>query len=399
MAAAFIVQGVIVQGGDELTRYGDAPELLGRSSDADTVLKALVQVADTAELYLVGGSVRDLLLGHPGRDLDVVVEAPVEPLATALQHQLGGKLTAHTDFLTSTLTLSAPALPGLTLDLATARREHYPHPGALPVVEVSDLSHDLHRRDFSVNTFALRLREPHTLLSVAGAKADLEAQTLRTLHERSFFDDPTRMVRGSRLAGRLGFDYDHETRQQLADALKAKVYERVSPARLKNELLLTLAEPAVAPALTHLAESGALTAYGLRDTPRIAQLDALETNPPAESYLLALLLPLSSADAAAHVRRFSWPERLLKARTRLLAAERPRTDAERALHRVLQPDSAEPRLRGSDVLSLGLPAGPEVGRVLRRVGRARRDGQVASFAAELELAKRLVYDIHKRENA
>ena len=379
---------------DDLTRYGDEPELLGRlSPEADAMLTALTEVAGTAE-YLVGGSVRDLLLGRSSRDLDVVAEAPVEPLATALQHQLGGKLTAHTDFLTSTLTL-----PTLTLDLATARREHYPHPGALPVVEVSDLSHDLHRRDFSVNTFALRLREPHTLLSVAGAKADLEAQTLRTLHHRSFFDDPTRMVRGSRLAGRLGFDYDHETRQQLADALKAKVYERVSPARLKNELLLTLAEPAVAPALTHLAESGALTAYGLRDTPRIAQLDAHETNPPAESYLLALLLPLSNAEAAAHVRRFSWPERLLKARTRLLAGEHPRTDAEGVLYRVLQPDSAEPRLRGSDVLSLGLPAGPEVGRVLRRVGRARRDGQVASFAAELELAKRLVYDINKRENA
>ena len=391
---AFIVQGVMVQGADDLTRCGDAPELLGRlSPDADAVLTALTEVAGTAE-YLVGGSVRDLLLGHPSRDLDVVVETPVEPSAKALQAQLGGKLTCHNTFLTCTLTL-----PALTLDLATARSEHYPHPGALPVTQASDLSHDLRRRDFSVNTFALRLREPHTLLSVTGAKADLEARTLRALHERSFFDDPTRMVRGSRLAGRLGFDYDPRTRRHLADALKAEVYEHVSPARLKNELLLTLAEPAVAPALTHLAESGALVMYGLRDTPHVAQLDALETSPPPESYLLALLLGCSATEAAAHVRRFSWPERVLKARIRLLAGENPRTDAERALYRVLQPERAEPRLRGSDVLSLGLPAGPEVGRVLRRVGRARRDGQVASFAAELELAKRLVYAIHKRENA
>lgn len=382
---------------DTLTVYGAAPDLLRRlSPEAAEVLATLAHVTDGAG-FLVGGSVRDLLLERPSRDLDVVLETPTTLPARALQARLGGKLACHEDFLTCTL-----EWPTLTLDLATARRDHYPHPGALPVVQASTLGHDLLRRDFSVNTFALRLTAPHTLMSVPGAKADLETRTLRVLHRRSFFDDPTRIVRGSRLAGRLGFGYDAATQQGLADALAAGAHEHVSPARLKSELLLTLAEPTVAPALDHLADSDAFVAlYGLHVTPLITSLDALQDNVTVSptSYLLALLLPLGDAEATAHVHRFSWPEKLLKARARLLAGERPRTDAERVVYRVLGPDgAADLQLRGSDVLSLGLSAGPEVGRVLRRVKEARRDGQVASFAAELELAKRLVHDIRTRGN-
>jgi len=388
--------------------YGDAPELLERVSPAaGAALTALAQAAP--EGYLVGGVVRDLLLSRPSRDLDVVTvaETPVQGLATDLQRRLGGKLVCHGAFLTCSLDL-----PGLTLDLARARAEHYPHPGALPQVRPSSLAHDLHRRDFSVNTFALHLREPHTLLSVPRAKADLEAGTLRVLHDGSFVDDPTRIVRGARLAGRLGFRYDAPTARALAAALAAAAHRLVSPERLRAELLLTLAERAVAPALAELAASGALSAlYGLRPSPLVADLDALRANPeadsktaltvPAESYLLALLLALSEAEAEAHARHLGWPKRLLAARAALLTGTAPpRTDAEQAVYRVLYPRAAgHPQLRGSDVLSLGLPAGPEVGRVLSLVARARRDGQVASFAAELELAKRLVHETLTRENA
>lgn len=356
-----------------------------------------------AAVYLVGGVVRDLLLSRPSRDLDVVTETPVQGLAAALQRRLGGKLSCHGAFLTCSLDL-----PGLTLDLARARAEHYPHPGALPRVRPSSLAHDLSRRDFSVNTFALRLSEPHTLRSVPGARADLGAGTLRVLHGGSFQDDPTRIVRGARLAGRLGFRYDAPTQRALAAALAAEAHARVSSERLRAELLLTLAERAVAPALAQLAESGALEAlYGLRPSPLVAALDALKADPeanltvPAESYLLALLLATTEAEAAAHARRLSWPKRLLAARAALLTGTAPpRTDAERAVYRVLYPAAAgHPQLRGSDVLSLGLPAGPEVGRVLALVARARRGGQVASFAAELELAKRLVDEALTRENA
>lgn len=349
--------------------------------------------------YLVGGAVRDLLLGNASRDLDVVSETPVGPLGGTLHAELGGRLACHDAFLTCTLTL-----PDLTLDLTTARTEHYARPGALPVVTPGGLAADLFRRDFSVNTFAVALSEPGTLVSVPGAGDDLEHRRLRILHDRSFFDDPTRVVRGARLAGRLGFDYDPQTRGALEVALAAGVHRHVTPGRLKNELFLTLAEPRVAPAITHLAASGALAKfYGLADTPLVARLDLIRAagDVPGDSYLLALLLGRPEPQAEAFVRAFGLPERLLAARTRLLADAAPKTPAEQGVAQALGTAASPPqypRLRGSDVLSLGLPAGPEVGRVLDLLERARRAGRVASFADELGLAERLVNETLTQEN-
>ncbi len=369
-----------------------------------SAVKAAVKAEDTAKdavkntaarldpyVYLVGGSVRDVLLGRPSRDLDFVSETSARMLGTALQERLGGTLTAHDPFLTCTLTL-----PNLTLDFSTARTEVYARPGALPEVALGTLQDDLYRRDFSVNTFAVNLIEPHTLLSVTDAVNDLEHGLLRTLHDRSFFDDPTRIVRGARLAGRLGFRYDEATQTALMNALAAEVHKQVSPSRLKNELLLTLAEPEVAPAITALAKSGALTAlYGLKDTSLVGQLDALEigTNVPLESYLLALMLGLSPDKTQQFITVFALPKRLLGASTRLTGTAPAQTEAEKIVKRVLEASSDlrdYRRVSGSDVLSLGLSAGPEVGRVLAFLAEARQGARVASFADELALAERLV---------
>ena len=383
--------------------------VLGRlEPELQTILNAARETAaDTAsDVCLVGGALRDLLLERPGRDLDLVSETSAKTLGTALQKRLGGELTCHDTFLTCTLTLL-----NFTVDLATARSETYARPGALPKVTPGTLKDDLARRDFTVNTFAVNLAEPTTLLSVPGAVNDLERRVLRILHERSFFDDPTRIVRGARLAGRLGFYYGDETQIALAEALAAGVYRQVSRSRLKNELLITLAETQVAPALAQLAASGALSAlYGLRDTPLVGRLDALkaEAEVPLESYLLALLLSVSEREAATFVKAFGFSNKLLGARTRLqerlrgklqragAALERAATPAESTLGHVLfGPVAADyPRVRGSDVLSLGLSAGPEVGRVLSLLEQARLDARVASFADELALAKRLVDDIN-----
>ena len=358
----------------------------------ENAVKDSAESAVTPAAYLVGGSVRDLLLGQPNRDLDFVSETPAKTLGTALQGQLGGKLTCHDMFLTCTL-----ELPNLAIDFATARTEVYTRPGALPRVAPGTLQDDLYRRDFSVNTFALSLTKPHTLLSVTGAVNDLEHRLLRVLHERSFFDDPTRIVRGARLAGRLGFRYNTATQTALMDALEAEVYAQISPSRLKNELFLTLAEPKIAPAITQLAESSALTAlYGLKDTPLIGRLDALkaETNVPPESYLLALMLGLSPLESEQFITLFSLPKRLLGARTRLLEAGIGQTEAERIVQQISAASSESlpdyRKVSGSDVLSLGLSAGPEVGRVLALLAEARQGARVASFADELALAERLV---------
>ena len=386
-----------------------APLLL--ELELQEVIGAVSEIAAQlgGRVYLVGGVVRDLLLGHASRDFDWVSEIPAKTLGTALQKRLGGTVTCHETFLTCTLVLN-PALPTRTLDLATARTEVYPRPGALPKVTPGTIQDDLSRRDFTVNTFAVNLAEPTTLLSVAGAGSDLGHRVLRILHGRSFFDDPTRIVRGARLAGRLGFHYEDETQTALTTALAAEVYKQVSPSRLKNELLITLAETQVAPALAQLAASGALSAlYGLRDTPLVGRLDTLNAElkvpVPLESYLLAPLLGVPEGEAEAFVSTFSFPKKLLAARRRLgagglktgAAAVTPaeKTVAQAAGQETTGTGTDYPRVSGSDVLSLGLSAGPEVGRVLSLLAQARLDARVASFADELALAKRLVDDISR----
>ena len=375
-------------------------------------MREVLNRAAIQPLYLVGGSVRDALLplytGQPqplSRDLDLLVEGNASKLGQALQSAFGGELACHAEFMTCTLTR-----PDLTVDIATAREETYPFPGALPQVEPSTLERDLFRRDFTLNALALRLSpEPVALIDLFGGLKDLKHQQLRTLHRDSFTDDPTRILRGTRLAGRLGFTFHPDTHQELLAALSARAAQTVSAARLKNELLLTLAEPQVAPALALMERDGVLEAmFGLHaDIEVVERLDRLRLeNPiPDESYLLILLLSVPEDKLPEHAARFSWSKKLLAGRQLLLKAQRSELDLGADLDpavysalRALEPKLSETlerlaqrrKVRGQDVLDLGLPSGPEVGKVLAEVARARADGRADSFQGELSLAKTLV---------
>ncbi|MDF1524540.1 MAG: CBS domain-containing protein, partial [Trueperaceae bacterium] len=241
---------------------------------ARELLAAAADVAGAARLYLVGGTVRDGLLGVGYHDLDVVVEggAGAEALARALRERLGGDLAVHETFGTASLTLPQ----GLVLDLASARAEAYDYPGALPVVREGDLAADLARRDFTVNALAVRVHpRPPELRDPFGGLADLEARRLRVLHPLSFVEDPTRLVRGARLAGRLGLRFDDDAAAKARVSLRPSVVANVSGQRLRAELELTLAEARVAPALRHLEALDALEGlYGLKlDEAAMLRLD------------------------------------------------------------------------------------------------------------------------------
>jgi tRNA nucleotidyltransferase (CCA-adding enzyme) len=152
-----------------------------------------------AAVYLVGGAVRDLLLGREQVDLDLAMEADVAPVARALAEATGGKATLHERFGTAHV-----VGPGYALDLAQTRRETYARPGALPAVEpVASILDDLARRDFTINSISLRLTEPQELIDPFGGTADLGAGLVRVLQDRSFQDDATRMLRAVRYAARL----------------------------------------------------------------------------------------------------------------------------------------------------------------------------------------------------
>lgn len=261
----------------------------GSGSSAPDLLKALpppvvTRLERVAELgrelgvtvYLVGGIVRDLLLGHPGQDLDLVVEGDGLRFAEELAGRLGGKLRTHPAFLTADLVDAE----GHHLDIATARREVYRAPAALPEVAPGSLRDDLFRRDFAVNAMAIRLAPGFqagagaALIDPFGGRGDLAARQLRVLHARSFLDDPTRALRGVRLECRLGFRMTEETVRLIEEALAAGVFDRLSGSRLLHELILLLNEPGMAlPAVERLAELGVLAALHprLRLTPGLRE--------------------------------------------------------------------------------------------------------------------------------
>jgi tRNA nucleotidyltransferase (CCA-adding enzyme) len=216
--------------------------------------------------YLVGGAVRDLLRDRIPRELDVVLadeDAPfggaVTDLADGLARRFGvpAGSSEHERFGTAIVAWDAGRI-----DIAAARRERYRQPGALPEVERAPLAEDLRRRDFTVNALALALdgARPGELLGVEGAFEDLRAGHLRVLHERSFLDDPTRLLRLARYRSRLGFAIEERTAALAAAAVASGALETISGARIGAELRLALTEPDPPATLAELANLGVLGA-------------------------------------------------------------------------------------------------------------------------------------------
>jgi tRNA nucleotidyltransferase (CCA-adding enzyme) len=220
-------------------------------------------------LYAVGGFVRDLLLGMPDFDVDLVVEGDAIKLAQALARQHGGDIRSHRRFGTAKWLMADSEWPvakelatighSLSLDFVTARTEFYEHPTALPTVERSSIKQDLHRRDFTINTLAIRLTPDRwgELLDFFGGRRDLDDGLIRVLHSLSFVEDPTRILRAVRFEQRFGFRIEPRTEELIADA--RDLLERVSAERVRHELELIMAEAEPERGLSRLAELGVLT--------------------------------------------------------------------------------------------------------------------------------------------
>lgn len=191
-------------------------------------------------VYLVGGIVRDLILGVKNLDFDIVVEGNGIILAEDLAGKLNARLIRHKRFCTATVILGHH----LKIDVATARKETYEIPGALPEVEFSDLENDLKRRDFTINAMAINISKNHfgMLLDPFGGRRDLSEKKIRILHTVSFVDDPTRIFRAIRFEKRFNFVIEKHTLFLLKEAVKDKMLECVQPQRTRDELILLLKE-------------------------------------------------------------------------------------------------------------------------------------------------------------
>ena len=214
------------------------------------LLNRIAEVAaeEKSALYIVGGFVRDLLLNHPSLDFDLVVEGDAIKLAESVRERFGGRVTSHSRFGTAKWFIDKHQLTILgstkklreslpeTLDFISARTEFYTHPTALPTVERGSIKLDLHRRDFTINTLALRLDGHHKgeLYDYWGGLADLKGKLVKVLHSLSFVDDPTRILRAVRYEQRYGFQLDQRTQDLLLEA--KGLLKRVSGDRIRHEL-------------------------------------------------------------------------------------------------------------------------------------------------------------------
>lgn len=221
--------------------------------------------------FLVGGPVRDLLLHRGAIDVDLTLEEGASTLARALAKRIEGRVRSYPQFLTYKVT--APELP--EIDIATARKERYRHPGALPTVTEGRLKDDLLRRDFSINAMALDIMN-NEVHDPTGGERDLLDRVVRVLHGESFVDDPTRIFRAIRLATRLGFTIEPKTAALMRAAIDGGALATVSKERIWRELFLAMEEHDAPPVLQALAAYGALAPlFGTREVPR-AQLDLVQ---------------------------------------------------------------------------------------------------------------------------
>ena len=214
--------------------------------------------------YLVGGVVRDLLLGIPNLDLDIVVEGDAIALAERMAERNGGRVRSHSRFGTAKWMAPDEIVREISngippsIDFVTARTEFYEHPSALPQVERSSIRQDLHRRDFTINTLAICLDSERfgDLLDYFGGEKDLQERWIRVLHSLSFVEDPTRMLRAARLEQRLRFHIEERTLELITSALG--LLDRVSGERIRHELYLIFNEEEPIQALKRLDELGIL---------------------------------------------------------------------------------------------------------------------------------------------
>jgi tRNA nucleotidyltransferase (CCA-adding enzyme) len=330
------------------------------------LLVQLSSLTTAGQLALVGGAVRDALLGLLPLDLDIVVVGEdVEALARAT----GLPFVFHPAYRNATLSLQG----GRAVDLVSARLERYPLPGASPLPWPGTLGQDLRRRDFSLNALALVVGETGPELhDPLGGLTDLDARLLRPLHAHSFTDDASRLVRAARLAARLNLSAHPELTAQVPQALAVAV---VTP-RLDAELRLLLAEPKPGKVLRVLQGWGAGELLPAAALPLLDLLDALPERPAESVYAAALLAASERPDELTE--RLALGPRPAALLARALGSEYAAPDSlEAVLRSVLRPDAYVP-LTGRDVLALGAAPGPGIGAVLAHLAALRQSGRLRS---------------------
>jgi len=422
----------------------EANTLRGRKEDglAD-LLRELGKIADAMSVpaFLVGGGARDLLLGAPSIDVDVLIEGNAIRFAQRAADELGAKLTAHEKFVTAVMTLS----DGRKIDVASARTEFYEAPAALPEVEVehSSLKEDLYRRDFTINAMAVQINESAfgVLYDFFGGRADLERGLIRVMHSLSFVEDPTRIFRAVRFEQRLGFTIEQQTEQLLAYALESELFSALASERIRDELILMLSESDPIPAVHRMSHLGiwehihekivfdnqaldelrrtskvlgwlsslagpivptrwllylcpllrSMSATEIRDVARRLRLTREDTEQLSDSVgTVEFVLPALDSDEyvrPSHVYRLLADQSPLVIARLLVCAQPGGPGEERIMQYLSEHRGLKLTVGGAELKALGYAPGPEYGRVLHQLLAERVDGQITPEDERRRLAE------------
>jgi len=374
-------------------------------------------------VYLVGGIVRDILLAYPNFDLDLVIEGDAMELAQQIAEISQAKLVTHPRFGTAKLNYG-----NFSIDMATARGETYAKPGALPTVTPGTLHDDLYRRDFSINAMAisLALNDYGDLIDSHQGRSDLKHRLIRILHPESFSDDATRILRAIRYEQRLGFKMEPQTARLLERDIP--MLDAISGDRIRHELELILREKYPEYVFKRLDELGVLQRINpsLKGDGWIAEKfdKARQLSKPGylpSLYFCLLIYPLSERENEQFIHRLNMPKKLARTlrntvhlKGRLSLLEKPSMKPSEIYYLLHEYDplaiqanaiasESSPvhshlqvfltRLRymktfldGEELRRLGISAGPELGKILQALHKAKLDGEVNTKADEEKLA-------------
>ncbi|MBI5745866.1 MAG: CBS domain-containing protein [Nitrospirae bacterium] len=406
----------------------------------DEMLRGLGSVADEMDVsaYVVGGFVRDLLMGQTNLDLDIVIEGDGIAFANTFAERHSARIKSHHRFGTAVIVFQ----DGFKLDVATARMEYYEYPTALPTVERASIKKDLYRRDFTINTLAIKLNKRNygNLTDFFGGQRDIKEKTIKVLHNLSFIEDPTRVFRAIRFEQRFNFRIGKYTQNLIKSAVKMELFHRLSGHRLFDELVLIFSEPDPIRAVRRMNEFDLikfihprirLTTYiealfsNINDV--IAWHKLLYLDKPVinwQVYFMGLLDELGKEYIVEVCRRLTIPgqfeEKIIYGRDEIkrisIKLYRQKNIRPSEIYHLLKPVSIEllilmmakakedkvkkaislylanlqgikTSITGSDLKRIGLAPGPLFKEIMGKVLDARLDGDVRSREEELSLAK------------
>ena len=407
------------------------------------LLKLIGQKADALglEAFVVGGVVRDIILNKENLDLDVVLESDAVNFAHELSQEYNASLIVYKQFKTATIVLPN----GLRVDFSTARKESYPHPGDLPVVSAGSIHDDLFRRDFTINAMAIQLNQKKIgqLRDDFDGMRDLKKKRIRILHDQSFIDDPTRILRAVRFEQRLNFQIEKKTLYMLKLAVKQKAVNYVKPPRYFEEFKKILNEQHPRKSLKRLKDFGGLDFLDLKfkDFSRTLKLmERLEKiiedyksrfslRKPIEPWILyffavldgmgnqklkplfltfnlkntdrqkvlscknisVILEKLSLAKNVPPSRVFQSLKPLSHEAILFLQAKAANSQVTKHTGDFFSKyEDVRLNIDGSDLASIGIPVGKKMGVVLKKILYAKIDGLIKTREDELNMAKKFI---------